>query len=98
VTRPLRIGILGATRIADDGIIGPARTLGHEVVAVAARDRARGEAFAADRGITRVHDGYAEVITDPDVDLVYNALVNSLHAHWNIAALRRTSMSCPRSR
>ena len=88
MTQPVRIGILGAARIADDGIIGPARTLGHEVVAVAARDRARAEAFAADRGITRVHDGYAEVITDPDVDLVYNALVNSLHAHWNIAALQ----------
>jgi len=56
---PLRIGILGAARIADDGIVAPARVLGHEGVAVAARDRARAEAFAAPRGITRVHDGYA---------------------------------------
>ena len=85
---PLRIGILGAARIADEGIVAPARTLGHEVVAVAARDRARAEAFAAERGIARVHDTYADVIADPDVDLVYNALVNSLHAQWNIAALQ----------
>ena len=88
MTVPLRIGILGAARIADEGIIAPARTLGHELVAVAARDRARAEAFAADRGIAKVHDTYADVIADPDVDLVYNALVNSLHARWNIAALR----------
>jgi hypothetical protein len=35
-----------------------------------------------------VHDTYADVIADPDVDLVYNALVNSLHAQCNIAALQ----------
>jgi predicted dehydrogenase len=86
VTAPLRIGILGAARIADEGIVAPARTLGHELVAVAARDRTRAEAFAAERGIAKVHDTYADVIADPDVDLVYNALVNSLHARWNIAA------------
>ena len=88
MTESLRIGILGAARIADEGIVTPARTLGHEVVAVAARDRTRAEAFAAERGIATVHDTYADVIADPDVDLVYNALVNSLHARWNIAALQ----------
>jgi predicted dehydrogenase len=88
VTGRLRIGILGAARIADDGIVAPARTLGHELVAVAARDRTRAEAFAAERGIATVHDTYADVIADPGVDLVYNALVNSLHARWNIAALQ----------
>lgn len=83
----LRIGILGAARIADDGIVGPARALGHEVVALAARDRHRAEVFADERGIPHVHDGYADVIADPDVDLVYNALVNSLHTKWNVYAL-----------
>jgi predicted dehydrogenase len=87
VTTPLRIGILGAARIADEGIVDPARALGHELVAVAARDRARAEAFASERGITKVHDTYADLIAAPDVDLVYNALVNSVHAQWNIAAL-----------
>jgi len=85
---PLRIGILGAARIADDGIVHPAAVLGHELVAVAARDRGRAETFAAARGIARVHDSYADVIGDPEVEVVYNALVNSEHAKWNIAALR----------
>jgi predicted dehydrogenase len=85
---PLRIGILGAARIADLGIVGPARTLGHELVAVAARDRSRAEAFAAERGIGTVHDTYADLLADPGIDVVYNGLVNSLHARWNIAALQ----------
>jgi predicted dehydrogenase len=51
VTASLRIGILGAARITDEGIIVQARTLGHDLIAVAARDRSRAEAFAAERGI-----------------------------------------------
>jgi predicted dehydrogenase len=61
--------------------------LGHKLVAVAARDRSRAEAFAAQRGVERVHETYAEVIDDPEVEVVYNALVNSLHATWNQYAL-----------
>jgi predicted dehydrogenase len=49
---PLKIGILAA-RIADDGIVDPARVLDHRLVAVAARDPLRAEAFAAQRGIER---------------------------------------------
>jgi predicted dehydrogenase len=65
----LRIGLLGAARIADEGIIGPAKTLGHQVAAVAARDRGRAEAFAARHGIPTVHDTYAHVIADVEAPL-----------------------------
>jgi predicted dehydrogenase len=51
VTAPLRIGLLGAARIADDGIVTPARTLGHELVAVAARDRNRAEWVCLTNGV-----------------------------------------------
>ncbi|MDQ4053725.1 MAG: Gfo/Idh/MocA family oxidoreductase [Actinomycetota bacterium] len=84
---PLKIGILGAARIAAAAIVEPARALGHELVAVAARDRSRAEAFAGQHGVAKVHDSYADLIEDPDVDVVYNALINSLHMPWNIAAL-----------
>ncbi|WP_328471337.1 Gfo/Idh/MocA family oxidoreductase [Actinoplanes sp. NBC_00393] len=84
----MRIGILGAARIADQAIVTPAQVLGHELVAIAARDRARAEEYAAKHGIARVHETYAEVIADPGIDMIYNPLVNSLHAEWNIAALR----------
>jgi predicted dehydrogenase len=83
----LRIGVLGASRIADLAIVGPARQLGHRLVAVAARDRGRAELFAEKQGVERVLDSYADVIADPDVNAIYNPLANSLHAPWNLAAI-----------
>lgn len=73
----LRIGMLGASRIADLAIVGPAHQLGHRLVAVAARDRGRAEAFAEKHGVERVLDSYADVVADPEVDVVYNPLANS---------------------
>jgi predicted dehydrogenase len=83
----LRIGVLGASRIAEEAIVGPAAELGHRLVAVAARDRSRAEAFAEKYGVERVLDGYQDVIDDEDVDVVYNPLANSLHAPWTLAAI-----------
>ena len=83
----LRIGVLGASRIAEAAIVGPAAELGHRLVAVAARDRSRAEVFAEKYGVERVLDGYQAVIDDPEVDVVYNPLANSLHAPWNLAAI-----------
>ncbi|GFG51006.1 oxidoreductase [Mycolicibacterium agri] len=79
--------MLGASRIADLAIVGPAHQLGHRLVAVAARDRGRAEAFAEKHGVERVLDSYADVVADPEVDVVYNPLANSLHAPWNLAAI-----------
>jgi predicted dehydrogenase len=89
MTDPLRFGILGAAKIAPLALIEPAR-LGREaqVVAVAARDEGRARAFAEQHAIPRVSPDYAALIDDPEVDVVYNALPMSLHAHWSIRALR----------
>ena len=83
----LGIGVLGASRIAESAIVGPAADLGHRLVAVAARDRSRAEAFAQKYGVERVLDSYQAVVDDPEVDVVYNPLANSLHAPWNLAAI-----------
>src|SRR6478609_3484554 len=85
---PLRIGIIGAARIAELAMIKPAHLTGTRLIAVAARDRGRAEAFADRHGVERVHDSYEQVIADPDVEAVYNPLANSLHATWNIKALQ----------
>ncbi|WP_328752124.1 Gfo/Idh/MocA family oxidoreductase [Streptomyces sp. NBC_00285] len=87
MSEPLRIGVLGAARISESSLIGPARTSGHRVVAVAARDRSRAEAYAAEHGVERVAGSYAELIADPEVEVVYNPLANGLHGPWNLAAL-----------
>jgi predicted dehydrogenase len=84
---PLRIGVLGAARISEMTLFPPARDIGARVVAVAARDRRRAEAYAAEHGIERVADDYAALIADPEVEAVYNPLPNSLHTVWNLAAI-----------
>jgi len=87
MSEPLRIGVLGAARISDVSLLGPADELGVRLVAVATRDRARSEAYASQHGIERVHDSYADVIADPQVEAIYNPLPNSAHAPWNLAAI-----------
>ncbi|HEX3261191.1 MAG TPA: Gfo/Idh/MocA family oxidoreductase, partial [Pseudonocardia sp.] len=88
VNSPLRIGILGATRIAEQAIVAPARATGDRLVAVAARDPERAKAYAAQHGVERAVESYAALVADPEVDVVYNPLANGLHGPWNLAAIR----------
>ena len=86
---PLRIGILGAARIAPMALIRPARQVPEAtVVAVAARDRSRAQAFATKHGIPKVPDSYDALLADPEIDAIYNPLPNSLHCAWTIRALQ----------
>src|SRR6202167_46078 len=84
----LRLGVLGAASIAPSALIKPAANNAEVVVAaVAARDAARAQEFAAKHGIARVHESYESLLADPDIDAVYNPLPNGLHGRWNRAAL-----------
>ena len=85
----LRIGLLGAARITPKAIMAPARNMDDvEVVAVAARDTAKAEAFAREHDVPTTYPDYETLITAPDIDLIYNALPVSGHAPWSIAALK----------
>jgi predicted dehydrogenase len=87
--RPIRFGILGAARIAPDALIKAAQNVPDaEVVAVAARDPKRAREFAAANGVPRVLATYDDLVNDPELDVIYNPLPNSLHCEWTIAALR----------
>src|SRR5437868_6087497 len=87
--QPLRIGILGAARIAPMALIRPAREVrGVVVTAMAARDAERAGAFARKHGIARVHPSYAALLEDAEIDAIYNPLPNGLHCEWSIRALR----------
>jgi predicted dehydrogenase len=85
---PLRIGVLGAAKIAPAALIKPARKVDEvEVAAVAARDKTKAEKFARKHGIGTVHDSYDALLADPTIDAIYNPLPNGLHGRWTIAAL-----------
>ncbi len=56
-------------------------------MAVAARDVSRGKAYAEQHGIERVHASYADLVRDPDVDLVYIGTPPAFHAELALAAI-----------
>ncbi len=58
-----------------------------ELAAVSSRSAERARAYADDWKIPRAHDSYQALLSDPDIDVVYNALPNHLHAEWTIKAV-----------
>ena len=85
---PLRIGILGASRIAPNALFAPAAHTGDHLTAVAARDLSRAESYAVEHGIERVLEDYQSVIDDTGVEVIYNPLANGLHGPWNVEAMK----------
>ena len=84
----LRIGLLGASRIAPGAVIEPAAKRDDvTITAVAARDPARAAEYARTHGIGAVAGDYAALIARDDVDMVYNGLPPSGHLEWTLRAL-----------
>jgi predicted dehydrogenase len=84
----IRIGLLGASKIAPTAVIGPVgKSDAFEITAVAARDPARARAYAETHGIAGVSEDYAGLVRRDDVDVVYNGLPPAAHEQWTVAAL-----------
>ena len=84
----LRFGILSTGNIARqfiEGINGGAERA--QVVAVGSRSIDSAKAFADQYGIATAHGSYDDVLADPEVDAVYNALPNLYHKEWTLKAL-----------
>jgi predicted dehydrogenase len=87
LSEPVRWGLLSTARINEAILEGARHSERTAVVAVASRNQARADAYARERGIERAHGSYQALLDDPDVDVVYNSLPNSLHVEWTIRAL-----------
>lgn len=84
----LRWGLVGTARI-NRAVIPPLRhSPRNTLVAVASRTAERAATYAREWQIPRAFGSYESLLADPDIDVVYNPLPNSLHAEWTIAALR----------
>jgi predicted dehydrogenase len=83
---PLRIGILGASRVSPTPIVEPDMLTGARLVAVAARERDRTQDFADRYGVERALGSYEDLSVTWRSKRVHNPLDNSLHARWNLAA------------
>ena len=84
----LRLGILGAARIALGGIIPAAeRAEGVEVTAVATRGGEKGAAVRELLPGVEVFDDYVSLVQSDGIDAVYIPLPNSMHVEWTLGAL-----------
>jgi predicted dehydrogenase len=83
---PVRWGVLGAARIAREQVIPAVRRSGSGEVLAVSSASGRAGSYASDLGIPRAYDTHEELLSDPDVDAVYIALPNALHASWIVRA------------
>ncbi len=64
-----------------------------KLVAVLSRDQARGEEFAKKHGFKRAYSILKDVLQDPEVDAVYDATPDGLHAK-NVIEIARAGKHC----
>jgi len=86
--KKVRWGILGTAKIAVEQVI-PAMQKSEvcEVTAIASRNLHAAESAAKELNIRRPYGSYTELLSDPDIDAIYNPLPNHLHVPWSIRAL-----------
>lgn len=86
--KELRFGIISTGNIASQfakGVTGGATR--STITAVASRSTDSAKAFADKYGIPTAHGSYDALISDPNVDAIYNALPNLYHKEWTLKAL-----------
>lgn len=84
----IRWGILSTAKIGFSKVI-PAMQKGKfcEVTAICSRNINKAEKAAKELNIPKAYGSYEELISDPDIDAVYNPLPNNMHVSWSIKAL-----------
>ncbi len=85
--KKIRWGVLGVAGIAVKKVI-PAMQQGKlsEITGLASRDLDRARAATEQLKIPKAFGSYEELLSDPEIDAVYNPLPNHLHVPWSIKA------------
>ncbi len=88
MTEPIRWGILGAARFAQQQM-APAIHAAHgaALAGLATSSPAKADPFRAFAPGLRVYDSYDALLADPEIDAVYVPLPNHLHIEWSLKAL-----------
>ena len=86
MSKGLRWGLIGASTIAAEHMIGAMRATGGEVVAVMSSNAERGDAYAAQHGLARSTTDLATLVGADDIDAVYISTTNELHRDQLFAA------------
>ena len=85
--KPLRWGVIGATTIAREWMIGAIREAGGEVAIVMSSDAARGKAYAKANGVGKATTSLSRLLNS-DIDAVYIATTNEKHKAQTLAAAK----------
>ena len=94
----MNIGFIGAGRIANTLASTMARMEDVNLYAVAARDLDRAQAFAAQYGFDKAYGSYAEMLRDPNVELVYIATPHSHHfEHMKLCIAHGKNVLCEKA-
>jgi predicted dehydrogenase len=84
----LRWGILSTAKIGTEKVIPAIQKAANcEVVAIASRSEEAAKNAAGLLGIPKAYGSYEALLSDPDIDAIYNPLPNHLHVPWTIKAL-----------
>ena len=87
-SKKLRWALLSTARI-NRAVIPPIRKSRRgELTAVSSRTEERVQAYAKVWDIPRTFDSYETMLADPDIDIIYNPLPNSLHTEWTVKAVQ----------
>ena len=85
--KKLNWGLLSTARI-NRALISPLRSSKrNHLLAVASRSQELAASYAAEKKIMRAYGTYEALLSDPDIDVIYNPLPNHLHAVWTIKAI-----------
>lgn len=83
----MRWGLIGASTIAEQHMIGAIRATGGDVAAVVSTTSARAQDYAAKHGIPAAGDALALVLDDPSIGAVYISSTNEKHRAQALAAI-----------
>ena len=75
----MNVGIIGAGHIAEKAATTLAAMDDMQCLAIGSRSQAKADAFAGRFGVPRAYGSYADLLADPDIELVYIAVPHSFH-------------------
>src|SRR2546421_12619232 len=79
---------MSTARINEMFLAGARQSDAIEITAVASRNADAAADYAREHGIPRAHGSYDAMLADPEVEVVYISLPNSMHVEWTIRALQ----------
>jgi xylose dehydrogenase (NAD/NADP) len=84
----LRWGLLSTASINKALLVPLRASKRNQLLAVASRSQEQADAYARKNKVKRAYGSYADLLADPEIDVIYNPLPNHLHAEWTIKAVQ----------